>query len=110
MMITSDKFNSSSFRSRFFSPVYALTSGQFDFCINLKYNIFSNKSDGFKLVLENYFNGNELEVLFEIRGPSSDNKWYTEYIQAKNVEFNQFRVSFYYINLLGKIEIKLGVH
>ena len=92
MMITSDKFSVSSFRSRFISPVYTLNIGRFDFCINLKYNIYGNYTDGFKLVLENYLNGNEYSVLFEIRGPLYTNKWYNEYIQAKNIAFNQFRV------------------
>ena len=64
----------------------------YKYCINLKYNIYGNYTDGFKLVLENYLNGNEYSVLFEIRGPLYTNKWYNEYIQAKNIAFNQFRV------------------
>ena len=92
-MITSEKFNVSSFRSRFISPVYTLTNGQVDFCMNVKYNIFSNSTDGFRVVLENYLNPNENEVLFEIRGPLPTNMWYSDYIEAKNVFFNQFRVN-----------------
>ena len=97
MMITSEFFEtaSASFRSRFISPVYTLANGQSNFCINLKYNIYGSNTDGFRLILENYLNGNEFEILFVVRGPLPINKWYSEYIQAKNIFYDQFRVNFY---------------
>ena len=95
MMLTSEKFETAAaaFRSRFISPVFNLNNNQDDFCVNVKYHIYGQDTDGFKLIIENYLNGNEFITLSEIRGPLSINMWHSQYIQVKSVTFSQFRVN-----------------
>jgi len=97
MMITNEKFEtpSTSFRSRFISPVYSLDSVSIDICIGIKYNIFSSYNDGFRFFLENYIEPSEVIELRKVFGPLKINKWHSLEIQIRSLNFSQFRVNLF---------------
>ena len=101
MMVTSDKFETTqaAFRARFMSPVYYLQNNP-NFCINFKYNINGNGTDGFRIFIENYLNPEEHKIIFSIRGPLYVDRWYSKTVSVCGVTYSQFRVLksiFYFI-------------
>jgi hypothetical protein len=100
MMVTSDKFETAqaAYRARFMSPVYSLSSTT-DFCLNFKYNIYGNGTDGFRVIIENYLKPEEHKVIFDLRGPLYVDRWYSGSAQATSIEFTQIRVGIF-ISLL----------
>jgi hypothetical protein len=82
-----------SFRSRFISSVYGNQFESMNLCVSFKYNIYGDKTDGFRFYLENYQNLDESIKLLTINGPLPINKWYSVSLELKNLKFKQFRVN-----------------
>lgn len=83
-MITSDRFANSlgSFRSRLFSPLFALPSDTTRFCLSFKHNMYSSSRNdgdvGFRVGIENFANHEETEILWTRTNNRADvDRWFS---------------------------------
>jgi hypothetical protein len=94
-MIQSEKFDSqaNAFRSSLISPIFTWKNDSLNFCMSFAYNLNTRSNDGFDLLIENYLNSSESQVLVSKRGPYKIDRWYYEAVNVSNLELNQFRVN-----------------
>lgn len=96
-MITSDKFQNSlgEFRSRLYSPVFAVPAELDRFCFSFKFNIYSSSTDGFRVGLENYGNHAQTHILKIVLGPFGVDRWYSDAVEI-TAHYPQNRVCMLY--------------